>query len=252
MTPQDALADVITPTFEDTIVFSRSRSVPVSRELIEQSRVLGPGGTGPAGQAFKMLRTQVLQRLKQRGLNALAVVSPTADDGKTFTAINLAIAIAGHEGHTALLVDMDLRRPSIHRRFGFEAELGIEQCLRGQCAIPDALVHPEGYERLLVLPASGPVELSSELIVAARARRLVAEIKARYPNRIILYDLPPVLDADDALAFLPQVDAALVVIAEERTRRDDVTRCFELLAETPVVGTVLNAVRGRAGSRYPY
>lgn len=252
MIVHEARAEVLKPSFDDTIVFSRSRRVRVDADLLEQNRLLGPGATGAAGPSFKMLRTQILHRLKMRGLNTLGVVSPTPNDGKTFTAINLAIAIAGHEGHTALLVDADLRRPSIHARFGFEVERGIEECLRGECAIPDVLVNPEGYERLLVMPATRPVQHSSELLASARARRAVAEIKARYQNRIVIYDLPPVLDADDALAFLPMVDAALVVIGDERTRREDVTRCFELLEDIPVAGTVLNGARGATGSKYAY
>ncbi len=113
-------------------------------------------------------------------------------------------------------------------------------------------MNPEGYDRLLVMPATGPVQQSSELLASARARRAVAEIKARYSNRIVIYDLPPVLDADDALAFLPMLDAALVVIGDERTRREDVTRCFELLEDIPVAGTVLNGARGATGSKYAY
>jgi Mrp family chromosome partitioning ATPase len=238
--------------FDDTIVFSRSRRVAVDPQRLEDNRILAPGGIGKAGPSFKMLRTQLLRRLKDHGVNTVGIVSPTPHDGKTFTAINLAVAIAGHEGHTALLVDMDLRRPSVHRRFGLAVEQGVEQVLRDECSIPDALVNPEGYDRLLVLPTIGPVLQSSELLATGRAQRIAAEIKARYPNRIVIYDLPPVLDSDDALTFLPMVDAALLVIGEQRTRREDVTRCLELLEKIPIAGTVLNGTRSRSASRYAY
>jgi Mrp family chromosome partitioning ATPase len=118
--------------------------------------------------------------------------------------------------------------------------------------VADALVNPEGYERLLVLPGGERLERSSELLARDRSKRMISEIKARYPNRIVIFDLPPVLGADDALTFLPQVDAALVVVGEERTRRDDLQRCFELLRNIPVVGTVLNGSRTNPAARYAY
>lgn len=239
-------------SLEDTIVFSRSRVVPIQAQAIAKYGLLGPGAVGAVAHSMKMLRTQTLQRMQQRGWNTLAVVSPTPDDGKTFTAINLAIAIAGNEGLTALLVDLDLRRPAVHKRFGFEPAVGVEQCLRGERSLADALVNPEGYERLLVLPGLAPVEHSSELLASERAKRVISEIKARYPNRIVIYDLPPVLGTDDALAFLPQVDAALVVVGNGRTRREDLQRCLELLRDIPVLGTVLNGSTREANSRYSY
>jgi Mrp family chromosome partitioning ATPase len=248
----ERLSPAANESAEDTVTFSRSRVVPVDPLIMARHQLLQPGAVGAVSQSMKMLRTQILQRMQQRGWNTLAVVSPTSDDGKTFTAINLAIAIAGHEGLTALLVDLDLRRPSVHGRFGFEPEYGVAQCLRGECSIADALVNPVGYDRLLVLPGKECVEHSSELLARERSRRAIGEIKARYPNRIVIYDLPPLLGADDALAFLPQVDAALMVIGEERTRREDVLRSFELTREFPVLGTVLNGSRSSSPARYSY
>ena len=102
------------------------------------------------------------------------------------------------------------------------------------------LYHPEGFDRLLVLPARAAIANSSEILAGPRSRSLVAELGARYPHRIVVYDLPPVLGADDALAFAPLVDCGLVVIAEGSTRRDDVVRTMELLRNTPLIGTVLN------------
>jgi protein-tyrosine kinase len=237
---------------QDTSVLSHSRVVGTEPSVLRGNGVMPADASGPVGPAFKMLRTQVLQRLQARGWNTLAVISPAPDDGKTFTAINLAIAIAGDTKHTALLVDVDLRNPSVHRRFGIEPEFGVEQCLRGEIAVSEALVNPQGYRKLLLLPARGPVSNSSELLASERARRVIRELKERYPNRVVLFDLPPVLGADDALAFAPQVDAALVVVGEEHTRREDLLRCFEVLRNVPVIGTVLNGSRTDAALAYAY
>ena len=182
----------------------------------------------------------------------LAVVSPTPHDGKTFTAINLAIAIAADTNYTALLVDFDLRRPSVHQRFGIRPEIGVEQCLRGEANVADAIINPQGYPKLLLLPAREPVANSSDLLCSDSARQLLRDVREHSPNRIVLFDLPPVLGADDALAFTPQVDAALVVVGEEHTRREDLLRCMEILRDVPIIGTVLNGSRTDSSLAYAY
>src|SRR5580704_9088719 len=99
------------------------RLIELNEARRDSERILAHGGLGAAGNAYKLLRTQVMRRLQELEANTLAVFGSSAGDGKTLTAINLAIAIAADLGHTALLIDLDLRRPSIHRRLGFEPEL---------------------------------------------------------------------------------------------------------------------------------
>ncbi len=226
---------------------------PLDHKVLRRNRLLEPGVVGNAAHAFKMLRTQVLQRMKQKGWNTLAVVSPVPGEGKTFTAINLAIAISGDSNVTSLLVDLDMRRPSVHKRFGIEPRVGVAECLQGDAELSEVLVHPEGYERLLLMPGGpNPVQNSSELLSSDRAQRLFREIKQRYENRIVLYDLPPVLGADDALSFMPQVECALVVIGDGVTRREELMRLFEVLREVPIIGTVLNGSRADPARNYAY
>jgi Mrp family chromosome partitioning ATPase len=227
-----------------TTVF-HTPSIEVDPVLLERERILAPGAAGEHGSPYKLLRTQTLRRLDQLGANTLAVVSPSSADGKTLTAINLAIAIAATAGRTALVVDFDLRNPSLHRRFGFEPTVGVEECLGTRRPIHDALIKVSGYERLTLLPARSRVEQSSELLSASRVGEIVTEMRTRYANRVIVFDLPPVLQADDALAFSQHMQAALLVVSERHTKREDVARSLELLRDTTVVGTVLNQSRTR-------
>jgi Mrp family chromosome partitioning ATPase len=224
----------------------RTRTVEVDAAVIRRSRVLDPRSLESVAEAFRILRTQVLQRMSQEGFRSLAIVSPGQHDGRTLTAINLGIAIAESSDHTALIVDMDLRRPSVHRRFGIPVEHGIEECLHGRAEISDVLVQPQGYPKLVLLPGAAAVTQSSELLASERARQLIDEIVQRYANRIVIFDLPPLLATDDALALLPRVDAALLVACEGRTRREDIARCLDLMRNTPVIGTVLNGSRESA------
>jgi Mrp family chromosome partitioning ATPase len=246
-------ADPVEPQAPDdnsrTATF-RAPMVDLDAARLEREHILPPSAGGEHGAAYKLLRTQVLRRLDQLQANTLAVLSPTAAAGKTLTAINLAIAIAAEHGRTALLVDMDLRNPSVHRRFGIEPGLGIEDCLQSERPVQDAILRVAGYERLALLPARAAVEHSSELLTSQRAARLVAELRARYANRIILFDLPPVLQADDALAFSKTVQAGLMVVGEGRTQRKELLQGMELLRDLTIVGTVLNGSREPVRAAY--
>lgn len=223
-----------------SIVYTRSRVFKPQFEALERNRVLNPNATDGAAAAYRMLRTQVLQRMDANGWRSLAIFSPRPNDGKTTTAINLAVSLANDRMHTVLLVDFDFRRPAVAERLSFAPQFGAEDAFAGGAPLEDCLYHPEGFDRFVVLPARAPLANSSELLAGPRCRQIVGELRARYPERILVYDLPPVLSADDALSFAPLVECGLVVAAEGRTRRHDLVRTIELLHKTPLVGTVLN------------
>jgi protein-tyrosine kinase len=233
----------------DTIVFQHP-VVALTERRREAERILAPGAPGAIGGPYKMLRTQVLRRLAAISANTLAVLSASNGEGKTLIAINLAIAIAADLGHTALLVDLDLRNPSIHRRLGLEPKVGIEDCLLHRRPVYEAMIKIAGYDRLTVLPARGRVEQSSELISAQRMAELMLELRTRYFNRVLIFDLPPVLLADDALAFSKNVQAGLFVVAEGKTERQGLTRSLVLLDKLQIIGTVLNQSQESVGAYY--
>jgi protein-tyrosine kinase len=223
-----------------SILYSRTKVFTPPVGHLERNRIMNPDAAEPAAVAYRMLRTQVLQRLDARAWRSLAIFSAGAEDGKTTTAINLAINLAIDRSHTVLLVDFDFKHPTLAARLGLAPEFGADDALTGRAPLEDCLYHPEGFDRLVILPARGPLGNSSEILSGPRNRDLVAELRARYPERIIIFDLPPVLQADDALSFAPLVECGLVVAAEGRTRRNDLVRTVELLSNTPLVGTVLN------------
>jgi Mrp family chromosome partitioning ATPase len=239
----DAEATVVQPA-------GQSRVIEINPFALERERVLPPGATGPHGAPYKMLRTQVLRRLDKLKANSLAIVGNEAETGKTLTAINLAIAVAADPDRTALLVDVDLRKPSIHQRLGFEPTAGIDDCLRHERPLREAMVRLGGYERLVVLPAREPCVNSSELLSTVYTSELVKEMRERHADRVLIFDLPPVLQADDALAFSRHVEAALVVVGEGRTQRTELLRTLDLLRDLPIVGTVLNRTREAADTYY--
>ncbi len=222
------------------VTYTHTRTVNVAKSIMQERRVVSGCDQGAFTDAYKILRTQVLQRLREKNWNSLAVTSPGINEGKTLTAINLAISLAMEVNYTVLLVDADLRHPSVHSYFGIEAEYGLSDYLTTDKPLSELLVHPEGIPGFVILPGGKSLANSAEMISSPKMVRLVEELKSRYPSRIILFDLPPLLSAADTLAFSPYVDAALLVIEEGKTQADDAKRAIGLLQGTNVIGTVLN------------
>ena len=234
-TPGDRTFDA-----EDTpIVYTHTRTVKVANDTLRSRRVVVPGESGPAMDAYRVLSTQVLQSLRANDWNAVAIVSAGFREGKTLTAVNLAICLSMEVGHTVLLVDADLRRPGVHEYFSVDGTPGLSEHLLMGAPLDDMLFHP-GIAGLVVLPAGRPLSTSAEMLGSPRMAALVQDLKRRYPARIVLFDLPPVLSAADALAFAPHVDAAIMVVQERRTAPEEVHRAAELLDRTNLIGTVLN------------
>jgi Mrp family chromosome partitioning ATPase len=135
---------------------------------------------------------------------------------------------------------MDLRRPSVAKVLGIPEGRGVESVLRGEIGVDEALWRPEGRDRLAVLPSAPLGSSSSEILAGERTRAFLQEIRTRYPDRLVLLDLPPVLLTDDVLTLAPLLDGLLLVISEQRTRREDLQRAQALLVDVPQLGTVLN------------
>jgi protein-tyrosine kinase len=214
--------------------------LPVNWSELKEKRIISTHDTQPAGQAYRMLRTQVLQRARSHGLTTLGVVSAANGEGKTLTAVNLALSLAAEPNQTVLLLDLDLRRPAIARTLGLTAERGLESWFGGDEPTKNVCYGIEGIERFYVLPTLTPLIGSSEVLAGLATRRLFNELKGRDPGRLLIVDLPPVLLSDDALTVAPLLDGVVLVVNERRTRREDIVRVVELLGNTRIVGTVLN------------
>ncbi|HEY0342248.1 MAG TPA: CpsD/CapB family tyrosine-protein kinase [Steroidobacteraceae bacterium] len=214
--------------------------LPVDWSELSERRIVSTVDPRPAGHAYRMLRTQVLQRARTHGLTTLGVVSAANGEGKTLTAVNLALSLAAEPNQTVVLVDLDLRRPAVASTLGLNVERGLESWFGGDEPTKNVCYGIEGVERFYVLPTLTPVVGSSEVLAGVATRRLFNEIKGRDPGRLLIVDLPPVLLSDDALTLAPLLDGVVLVVNERRTKRDDIVRVVELLGNTRIVGTVLN------------
>jgi len=223
-----------------TVVYDQTREINLDDKVLRENRILTGTEPGAFSDAYNLLRTQILQRFKENNWNILAVTSPGSGEGKTLTAINLAISIAREVDYTVLLVDANLRHPWMLEHFGLEGHKGLSDYLLDDTPIAELLIKPSQVEHLVVLPGGKPLSNSAEMLNSPKMAQLVADMKSRYHSRIIIFDLPPVLTTADALAFSPYVDAALLVVQEGVTNKKDMERAAELLSSTNIVGTVLN------------
>ncbi len=221
------------------ITYEKTRTVKVAHRVLEDHRVIAGFPRHPQADTYRILRAQVLRWLAEIDGTTLGIVSPGSGDGKTLTCVNLAVSMAMVATHTVLLVDLDLRRPRIHEYFGLTWGGGVSDYLLGKGDVADYLVHP-GIDRLVILPAGRALHYSSEALASSRMEALVKEMKGRYPDRLVVFDLPPLLASDDSLVLLPNIDASILVVQEGKTRSDEVQRCIEILGNHSFVGTVLN------------
>jgi len=221
------------------IEYSNTRNVEVSEALLKKNRIIAGLDHDPRSDLYKILRTKVLQKMQANKGNVLAITSPNRGEGKSITAINLAISIAMDANYSVLLVDLDLRRPSIHGYLGIPAEPGLSDYFSGDKTISELLVHP-GLEKMVVLPAGRAIKRSSDLLSMPKMLELANELKQRYPDRIVVVDLPPLLQTDDAMIYMPNVDACMLVVAEGESSEADVKQSIVMIDKDKYIGTVLN------------
>lgn len=232
------------------IVYARTRTAAIDAARLRERRVITAATREPVDSAYKVLRTVLLQRMRANGWKTLGITAARQGNGKTLTAINLAISLAREKNQTVLLADFDLAHPSVARYLFDESLPGISDYLQGHRSLPEILVNP-GIEGLVVLPGNEPIADSSERLTSPELTSLVVELKSRYPNRMIVFDLPPVLTGDDVMAFAPNVDGLLLVVEDGVTTKDDLRRAHDTLDASRIIGTVLNKAKA-ADLGYPY
>lgn len=198
-------------------------------------------------ESYKVLRTQVLQRTQHHGWNTLMITSARPGEGKTITAINLALTFARDLHQTTLLVDCDLRRQKIHDYLGLSTGKGLADYLLDDRPIQELIVWP-GVDSLTLISGGRTIRDSAELIASPKMKTLVAEMKTRYDDRYVFFDVPPLLESADAFTFAPFIDAILMVVEVGRTPINDVKKGLELIPQEKFLGFVLNRHKTAAKS----
>ena len=197
-------------------------------------------------EEFRLIKQNVTAGLSQgdsgvtQPCNRLIMVaSPLSGEGKTFVAINLALAFASASDHRALLMDIDTQHPMVPSIFGVSPEKGVTDVLAGRARLSEVMI-PTSLPGLTVVPAGAGGPEVPELFSSKRMAALLAEITERHPERYAIIDTPPCLLNSEAAALAPLVGQAVFVIEANRTQRSEIEAGLNLLGGCPRVSLLLN------------
>jgi protein-tyrosine kinase len=209
----------------------------------------------PTAEEYRKLKSVLVKMTKGEGeifRNTLMVTSSVPNEGKSLTALNLAISLAQELDHTVLLIDADLRRPSLHRYLDIEQGVGLADVLLGEAEIGQTIL-ATGIGKLSVIRAGRRVDNPAELFSSQRMKELLEEMKHRYPDRYLIFDTPPVLPFAETRSLAHLVDGVLFVVMERLADQGCVRDALDSLKGSELLGLVYNAaVLSGNDERYSY
>ena len=230
--------------------YTKSKNIQLNLHKLKKNRCVGMFPNMPETEAYKVLRIQMLQRTREKDLNTVMITSALPGEGKTLTSINLALSLAKEFNQTVLLVDCDLKHQNVHKYLGFSSDTGLIDYLKNGHMLKELFIWP-GVDKFTLISGGKTVNDSSEYLGSPKMRELVNELKARYDDRYVIFDAPPVLAGADAITLAPLVDSILMVVEAGRTSINDVKKALELVPQEKFLGFVLNRYNSKL-SKYVY
>lgn len=207
---------------------------------LQRLGVISPAmGESPIVKSFREVRTKILQ--KTGGRNGVLMVAPvTAGNGASFVALNLSAAFAFDVGKTALLLDCNLRNPSLQRLFATTPAKGLIDYLDGSDIDVAEIIHSVGVDRLRVIPAGNPAERHGEYFTSVKMRALINTLRTRYPERFVILDAPSVLGSADTQILGELCDYVVLVVPYGSVTSLDVERAVKAIDRSKLIGFVFN------------
>lgn len=221
---------------------------------IENPYILTPTGSQtPLSEEYKKLKSEIVKRNRKDGSqNVIMVTSSVGGEGKTTTAINLAISLSQDLDHSALLVDADIRKPCIAKYLGIAEGAGLSDCLIGGSEVRGAVIKT-GMEKLSVLLSGRTVENPVELLSSMRMKDLIQEVKHGPPGRYVVIDTAPILPFAETRAVSRLVDGVVFVVREGTAPLQSIEEALGLLKDTNLLGIVYTgASMEHLNGRYRY
>ena len=202
-----------------------------------------------AAEQYRSLRTRIKNAENGRPLRTIVITSPNRGDGKSLTAANLALTMAQDFQQRVVLVDGDLRRPTVHRLFGVPPTLGLSSVLTEGIAVEDALV-TIADRRLTVLPAGPIPSHPAELLGSVAMRRVLETLRSGFDR--ILIDMPPAVPLADVAIASSMADGILMIVRADVTKKPAIERALTALDQSKVLGLVLNDAGDTGAGYYGY
>jgi protein-tyrosine kinase len=221
----------------------RAHRVAFDPQAARENRLLLSGAQPQDGgnvAAYGLLRTRLLHRMRAKGWQTIGVTSAAPQDGKSLTSVNLALSLAREGNNSVILLDLDMRNPTVCRTLGITPHLELRDFFEGRVDTPNDLFVSIGVDNLIIAGNLTATQNSAELLASTRLEDLLGFIRESTTNPFILIDLPPVLSPEDTLVVAPRIDAMVLVASEGVTPRADLLRASEMLADFQVAGLVLN------------
>jgi len=184
--------------------------------------------------------------------NLILVTSSRPGEGKTFSAINLALSIALEQDKTVLLVDSDVLRPSVSKSLNIKYDIGLTDYLLSDEILVSDIMLSTNVERLKIITAGRPHHLSTELLASERMLMLANEFASRYPDRIVIFDAPPLLGVNETAVMASMCGQAVVVLEENRTKIAEIEQAVTLLPKDIATGFLINKAHRNQGKGYGY
>lgn len=240
---------------ETTDAPRRSRRATIDFDRLSAVGMLTPFGKRTRlAEEFRVIKRPLLRKAFARGAGAIEnghlimVTSAGPQEGKTFTAVNLAISIASERDLTVLLVDADFARPGVMRTLGLRSDKGLSDVLDdGDLDLSDVLIRTN-LENLAILPPGRADPFATEMLASERMGRLIQEIAERYSDRVIIFDSPPILASSEPAVLAMYMGQILFVVEAERTSQVAVREALGMIDSCSNIGLVLNKARSRLGA----
>lgn len=213
---------------------------PLSKQALAYNRVIYPElGENGTVRAFREIRTKIIQKTQGRN-GVIMVTSVTGGGGSSFVALNLGVAFAFDAGKTALLLDCNLKNPSLDRLFGPGTFPGLTDYMENPEMDVGDIIHPVGIERLRIIPSGGQREIPAEYFTSLKMKRLLDSIKQRYRERYVIIDAPPMTESADTQILADLCDYVALVVPYGRVTDAQVDSCIKAIGEKKLVGVVFN------------
>lgn len=237
----------VSKTNSDISELSNAGQIILNGEkLTERGFIYNSGSAHHIQEEFRYIKRKLLNNAfgptakTLKHSNLIMVSSANPNEGKTFISINLALSIALEQDHTVLLIDADVLRPSLHIELDFECKKGLLEYLLAEVDSLSEVIYNTNIPNLKIIPAGKPHHLTNELLASERMAQLANELAERYPDRLVIFDCPPILGVTETPVLSSLVGQAVVVVEESKTKVNAVKRAVSQLNQDIAIGCVMN------------
>lgn len=222
----------------------------VSVDAVDGNLVTITQPYSPVAEEYRRLKSMILRATKKDFLNTVMITSAIDGEGKSVTAINLAVTLAQEIDHTILLIDSDLRKPVVHEYLGIDYKYGLSDYLTSDIDISEVMIKT-GIGKLVLIPAGKRVDNPLELLSSEKMKNLIKEVKQRYKDRYVIIDTPPILSFAEPIAIGANVDGIVFVVKEGHAQKRMIEDALNLIRGLNLLGIVFNDVGvANTGGRY--